>query len=164
MNSPTLAGFVAWLRGYAGITTAILPDNSPYIGWAYTLALDWTNQDLCIVGTMVQGYPTVYALAVYNLGGHILITQCPDQPNAAPIDGSKPPLPYFAFARQQWGINSFVSGVIQSTNDNGTGNSMVVPDAFKGLTIANLDQLKSPYGRQYLAFAQSMGPTIIGVS
>jgi hypothetical protein len=35
---------------------------------------------------------------------------------------------------------------------------MATPDFVKTLTLANLQQLKTPWGRQYLAYAQSAGP------
>ena len=72
-----------------------------------------------------------------------------------------PPAPqtigYFAYFRQQWGLLSFVSGVVQSTSDQGTSESLLVPDFMSQLTLANLRNLKDPYGQTYLQIMQSMG-------
>ena len=53
-------------------------------------------------------------------------------------------------------INSFVAGVIESSADESTSQSMKVPDQFEGLTIADLQNLKTPWGRTYLGIAQSI--------
>jgi hypothetical protein len=50
-----------------------------------------------------------------------------------------------------------VAGVIGSSADETTSESLVVPEAMKNLTLQNLQNLKTPYGRQYLYFAQAFG-------
>ena len=37
-------------------------------------------------------------------------------------------------------------------------------ESMKGLTLANLQNLKTPWGRMYLSIAQLAGPTIWGLS
>ncbi len=93
---------------------------------------------------------SIYTLAVYNLGGSNVLNYAPDQTGET----------FFADARKAFNINAFVSGVIQSTNDESTGGSFVVQEAAKNFTLANLQQLKDPYGRAYLAFAQSYGEIV----
>ena len=75
-----------------------------------------------------------------------------------------PGLPFFAFTRKQWNLNGFVSGVISGSADETTSQQLVVQEAAKNFTLANLQQLKDPYGRQYLAFAQSYGPETWGMN
>jgi len=70
---------------------------------------------------------------------------------------------YFQTLRAKWNIYGFVSGIISSSNDESTGQSLVTPEKMKNLTMANLQNLKTPYGRQYMAFIESYGP-IWGVS
>jgi len=177
---PTLAGFLTFVRTTMGIGTAILPDNSPVIGMAFAVALAIVNPSLQSVsipqfdstGAQLNGGGlSVYALAVYNLAGDNLLNYAQDLPEAPIVPGSgkagdptNPGLPFFAWTRKQLNLNGFVSGVIQSSSDNGSGNSMVVQDAAKNFTLANLQQLKTPYGRQYLAFAQSYGPSTWGMN
>lgn len=168
---PTLAGFLNFLRTTVGITTAVLPDSSPVIGMAFAVALSIVNPALrCIPipaadssGARLNGGGlTIYALAVYNLAASNLFSFAQDAEDAPLVTGSK--LPYFADKRDKWHINEFVSGVIQSSGDESTNNSMVVQEAAKNFTIANLTQLKDPYGRQYLSLAQSYGPSTWGLS
>ena len=139
--APTQAGFLAFVRNEMQITTAQLPDNSPAIAVAYGVAVDIVSEWLVGLGV----YP--YMLAVYNLAGDRLINYAPDQTGQT----------FFADLRASLGLNSFTAGVIQSSNDESTGESMLVPDAFKNLTLMDLQNLKTPYGRTYLQFAQSTG-------
>lgn len=144
---PTLAGFLDFIRNTAGIPTSALPDNSPQIVTAFDVAVDLTLVEL------QQGSPTIYALAVYNLGVSNLINWALDQNGQT----------YFADLRKTWNITGFVGGVISSSADQGTSQSLLNPDFMKGLTMANLQQLKDPFGRQWLAYQQSYG-TIWGIS
>lgn len=148
-----------------GIDISVLPDNSPVIPMALSVALAIVNPALRAVGYLPGVAGTVpvsiYTLAVYNLGGDNIV-------NYAPDIGSPPPtykdnLPFFAYMRAQFNTNAFVSGVISSANDESTGESMVVMEAAKNFTLANLQQLKTPWGRQYLAFAQSYG-SLVGIT
>lgn len=172
---PTLAGFLTFVRTTMGISTVVLPDNSIYLGWAFAVALAIVNPALRCIGIPSQdstGAPltggqtySIYALAVFNLGGDNLINYAQDLSGAAIIPGSGDPgLPFFAYARKQLNINGFVSGVISGSNDESTGQTLVVQEAAKNFTLANLQQLKTIYGRQYLAFAQSYGPSTWGIS
>lgn len=153
---PTLAGFLTFIRQNMGISATVLPDNSPVIPMAYAVALEIANVGVQLASALI------YQLMVYNLAGSNLINYAQDRSGAPNVTGSD--LPFFANARKQWNLLGFVSGVIQSTNDESTGGSLVVQDAAKNFTLANLQQLKDPWGRQYLAFAQSYGPSVWGLS
>lgn len=166
---PTIAGFIAFLRDVVGITIAILPDDSIYIPMALQVAQAIVNPALRAVYVPAQppgadNRTTIYVLAVYNLGADNIFNFAQDLPDAPPVDGSDPALPFFKWSRKQWNIYGFVSGVIQASNDEGTGQSMVVQEAAKNFTLANLQQLKTPWGRQYLAYAQSYGPSTWGMT
>lgn len=144
MNT-TLADFITFLRNIVQIPASVLPDNSPFITTAYQLAVELVYCPLQSVGS---GF--IYTQAVYNLGTDILVNIAQDQTGQTPPD-------FWAQIRNKYGINTFVAGVIQSSNDESTGQAMVVPEAFKELTIANLQNLKTPWGRAYLGFVQSWG-------
>lgn len=155
---PTLAGFIAFIRTVMGIDATVLPDNSPVIPMALSVALAIVNPALCAAG-YTPGVPgtvpvSIYVLAVYNLAGDNVINYASDVA----------PSTYFAELRTSFNTNAFVSGVIQSAGDEGTNESMVVQEAAKNFTLANLQNLKTPWGRTYLGFAQAYGPTIIGLS
>jgi hypothetical protein len=154
----TIAGFLDFIRNAMQIPVQALPDDSPSIPIALAIAEDLTNPALRAIQSpscSTLGYtgPGIYELAVYNLGGDNLINFAQD------VSGGT----FFQTARQSYGINSFVAGVISSTSDNGTGESMVVPESLKNITLQNLQQLKTPYGRQWLYFSQAYG-TLWGIS
>lgn len=138
---PTLAGFILFIRGTMGIDPLYLPDNSPVIEMSYDIACATTNLYLRFVS------PLLGTLAIYNLAGDTLINFAPDQPLRS----------YFFDLRVTLGISVFVPGVIASSSDSGTSASSLNPEFMKTFTLANLQNLKTPYGRQYLALAQSYG-------
>ena len=168
--NPTLAGFLAFIRSEMGINSTVLPDSTPAIGWAFSVAMAIVNPDLAAAGFNGPAYMpppstigggaqniSIFTLAVYNLAGDNLINYAPDVPDAPDVPGSDPAAPYFQYLRNKFGITNFVAGVVASTGDQGSSVSLQVPEALKNLTLADLQYLKTPYGRQYLAFAQRYG-------
>lgn len=150
--NPTLAGFVWFIANVMLINSTYLPTDSPSIQFAYDTARNIVNGSF----RQVQSVPTspgVYAQMVYNLAADILINITPDQPGQA----------YFQNLRKKFNCLGFVGGVIQSSSDEGTSDSMVVPEQIRMFTVANLNNLKTPYGRTYIGYAQSYG-TLWGVS
>lgn len=151
---PTLADFLTFIANVMGITTSALPSNSPYPGYAFAVAIATVNQFMqCIPGN-------IYALAVYNLAGDRLINFAQDTP----------PSTYFTQQRQAFGITNsinnprgFVGGVVSASSDESSSTTIAVTDAMKGLTIGDLQNLKTPWGQTYLGFAQGMG-TMWGLS
>lgn len=71
---------------------------------------------------------------------------------------------FFADLRAKFNILSLVAGPIQTSADQGTSQTRVVPDFFKTVTLGDLDLMKTPWGQRYLAYAQKAGPTVVGVS
>lgn len=162
---PTLPGFIAFLRTVVGISAAVLPDNAAIIPIAYSVALQIVNPQLAAIACAVPGAPlpdntpSIYTLAVYNLGTDNVINYAPDVQPPVPyaVADNDDQLPYFAYFRAKWKLLDFVAGVVQASGDDGTNVSLLVPDQLKDLTIANLQNLKTPYGRRYLGIAQSVG-------
>ena len=131
-----------------GIDSTNLPDVSPAITYAFGIALVVVNRALCAVS------PYIYKLAVYNLAGDNLINWAPD------VNGQD----YFQKLREEQKIANFQAGVVSATTDSSTSVSLEMMEAAKGFTMANLQNIKTPYGRQYLAFAQEYGPSIWGLT
>lgn len=153
---PTLAGFVNFLR-QLGINTAVLPDDSVFIPFTYEVSLATVTRFLVVV-------PPLYTLAVYNLATDLLINYAEDVPDAPDVAGSNPLAPYFANLRNQFGVYSFVAGVVSGSGDNGTSQTLTVQKAADNFTLDDLQRLKTPYGRRYLELAQKAGPELWGVS
>jgi hypothetical protein len=154
---PTLAGFQDFLYGVMKIDPLYLPSTEPVIGYAYQVALGIVNPALRSVPIpSPTGGPgtTVYALAVYNLAGSNVVQFAQDQ------DGRD----YFMKLRATLGIDKFSPGIVASTSDASTSTALLNPEFMKTLTLQNLQNLRDPWGRQYLAFAMSAGPTIWGLS
>jgi len=160
---PTLAGFQAFITNVMKIKPADLPTSSPWIGIALANAMAIVNPSLACVGiptadaadvSLGTTWGTLYTEAVYNLAADNLINYAPDQPGRS----------YFKRLRKQLNINGFVSGVVQSSSDESTSVGLVVQDAARAFTLANLQNLKTTYGRAYLALAQSTGPNVYGMS
>ena len=130
-----------------GITTTVLSDNSPILPIAFQAA-----QSIVLI-YINQVNPFMYMLAVYNLAASNLINYTPDQAGQT----------FFENQRTLWNINSFSAGVVQSAADVSTSASLLTPDFMSGLTLANLQQLKDPWGRRYLQIAQDYG-TLWGIT
>lgn len=135
----SFAGFMTFVRVTMGIPTLALPDGDPAIQNSYDQAVPWVNTALQITG--------FYDAAVYNLAGDFLLNNAVDQPERT----------YFAKIRKDLGLDVFVSGVTGSFSDSSTSKSTVNPEFMKTFTFGDLQRLKSPYGRQYLDYAQSFG-------
>lgn len=147
---PTFAGFVSFVREQMGISPSALPDGSQYFFWAW-------HQSVALVNHKIRIVPVMYLRAVYCLGGDILVNIAQDPPGAPDVQGSKPPMPFFAYTRKTLNLNSFVTGVITSTSDQGSSESMEVPTQVQTFTLADLQNLKTPWGREYIGIAQSVG-------
>jgi hypothetical protein len=158
-DRPTLAGFLTFVRDVMGITTAQLPDNSPWLALSYCLAKEIVNEAILIAS------PLLYQQAVYNLAGSNLLNFTQDQLPIVPYPAnSDSTVGFFAYTRKLYNMLGFVSGIIQAAADESTSESMVVPEQFKDFTVANLQQLKDPYGRAYLGIAQAYGPSLWGLT
>ena len=156
-GEPTFAGFVTFVYEVMGVPQAALPAASQTMADAYEVAVALVNPQL-------KGVPgPIYRLCVYNLGGDYIINWAPDTGGYLYPTDNPDGLGYFAFLRKQWNITGFVPGVVIATADEGTSESLEVPEQLKELTIANLQNLKTPWGRAYLGYAQSVG-TLWGIS
>jgi hypothetical protein len=147
LPTPSLSAFTTFLQTVVGIDPIYLPTNSPVIGYAYDIAFSIVNPILCVVPG------NLYALAVYNLGADGVINYATDQPGQT----------YFMDLRKAYNINLFVPGVTGASSDSGTAQTRVTPEFMKNFTMMDLQNLKTPYGRAYLGWAQQYG-TIWGLS
>lgn len=141
VDRPTEVGFLTFIRTQMQINTTVLPDNSPYIHDSYCAARQIVNIAFAQVSCLI------YKLMVYNLAGSNLINFAQD------VSGQT----FFADLRKKWNLLDFVPGVINSTSDQSTSESLTVPENLTQLTLADLQYLKDPYGRVYLQYAMRYG-------
>lgn len=163
LPQPTLADFLLFVRNVMNIKPTVLPDNSMWLPIALANAMAIVNPQLGVVGIPAQdaagvalntgGY-TAYTRAVYNLAGDNLVNYAQD------LQGRS----YFKKLRKELNINGFVSGLVTGAADESTSVSIVVQEAAKSFTLANIQNLKTPWGRAYLELAQSYGPATWGIS
>ena len=146
-DSSTLTGTVSPAPSVA-ISGATVNAWSPYLTWAFGQATGASPDPPPLLA------PIIWVLATYNLGMHVLLRIAQD------VSGQT----FFQTNRKDFKLGSFVSGVLSASNDENTGVQLVVPEAFKKLSLGNLDLLKTPYGQEYLMYIQQYGPTIVGVS
>ena len=151
-NAPNLADYTSFLQGTVGIPDAVMPSNSPYIGYALNRALDLVIN----AGAAVSGND--YTLAVYNCAAHIQLVITPD----VIVNGVS--RNWFDTARSQFGLLKTVNGVVTSSSDQGTSTANAVSEGLTNLTIEDLGFMKTNWGRAYVGFNQSYGPTVWGLS
>jgi hypothetical protein len=152
---PTEDGFNTWVFSFMGVPEGVLPgyDNSvdpivynTYINYAFEISNETVNLYLNCAS------PILYTQAVYNLGGDVLVNMAQDDPNLPP-----PLNTYWTDLRQSLGLNNLFPGIINAANDIDTSAASLIPLGLQNLTLADLQNLKTPWGRQYLMIAQSAG-------
>ena len=150
-NRPNLPDFLVFLQT-VNIPEAALPDDSPYPGYALNQAIALVLQPPFLPGI-------AYTLACYNCATHLLFVITPDTP----------PSNYFATMRgttaEGLGLVVPSTGLVSdSANDQGTSVSLAEPKWAKGLTVGQLGFFKTPWGREYLSYQQSYGPSVWGLT
>lgn len=167
-NRPNITDFWWWLQTNVSIPEAALPATSPYPQYALWQALELV---LCDRGVPFRNgmnfeysEPTPrnlwggisYTLAVYNCATHLLMGIAPDQPGQN----------FFTAARAGSGFSLVTpsTGLVSAASDVTTNSTLTAPKWASGLTISQLGFMKTPWGREYLAFNQSYGPTVWGLT
>jgi hypothetical protein len=189
-QEPTFEGFTAWVHLVMGAPVAVMPDDSPYLRLAYDTAINIvlsskvSGGGLDLVPNQAKPYPmqlphpehpidppetvmvqspSIYAIAVYNFGGHTLvqIAQDPVPPLPPPPDNAGT---FWSDLRTKLGMNNFAVGIVQSTSDQGTSTSMMIPRAFQDASLMTLMLMKTPWGMMYLSIVGQWGENVWGLS
>lgn len=145
MSGPTPAGFLAFIRDIMQIDETVLPDDNWVIAFAYNYATNICLPLLAVIPQIPEEF--LYSTAVYNLAADTLLTYAIDQPGQD----------CFARYQQQYKLRALVPGVVEMAQDESTSTKLLVPDFFKKMTLQNLQNLKTIYGRTYMQIAQSFG-------
>ncbi|MDF7674747.1 hypothetical protein PT277_05345 [Acetobacteraceae bacterium ESL0709] len=140
--SPTLMGFIAFVRSDMKISDDILPDDAQCLSDSYELA------SAQVLRSLRSLQPVFYRLAVYNLAAAYLIELAPDSENSH----------FFADFRRKYGLNALIPGIISSSSDNGTSQNWVIPDFVRTMTPRDLQLMKTVWGRFYLGLLRDIGP------
>ena len=140
-SPPTLAGFVAWSQAVMGLNSVVISPTDPGYTYAFQVALDLVPLDFS------NTLPDIYTITVYNYGGSLLLQFQQDYAGQT----------FFADARKGYGMNNFVAGVISSASDVSTSETLTIGKGLQNLQLLDLQAIKDPYGRQALAFMQTIG-------
>lgn len=144
---PTYTNFVWWVQNVMAVPDEDVPSDGQ-MQWAYNQAINLAYWGLTLVPSQ-PGTPSIYSMAVYNLGGHFLVEFAVDDPGST----------YWSDLRQSFGLNSFTPGLINSAHDQGTGEGMAIPPSIlNGMTLLDLQLAKTPWGLAYLELAGQWGP------
>ncbi len=149
-GAPNIVDFLNWLAASVQIPAAALPAGAPWPQYALTQAIG------LVLNPPYAPAPVMYTLAVYNCATHLVYAMTPDQPGQN----------YFATARSTkgYGLIAASTGLVAATSDESTSTTLASPEWAKGLTVAQLGFFKTPWGREYLSWQQSYGPTIVALS
>lgn len=144
---PTLAGFNTFVYSVMRIDPLVLPTTEQVIEWSYNGSLMVVNQTLMAAGCAPGSTWSIYTMAVYNLGGSNLINFAQDQSGRT----------FFTDMRDKLGISKFQPGIVSSGSDSGSSTSLLNPEFMRTMTMRDLQNLKDPWGRAYLAIAMDYG-------
>ena len=154
-STPNLPDFWEFLNTTVQIPTTALPTDSPWPGYALDQALVLVLDPPCGAGIL-------YTLACYNCATHLLLMITPDQPQQewfANIRGNNS-----ATLPPGLSLNAPTTGLIVATSDESTSATLTAPTWAAGLTVGQLGFFKTPWGREYLGYIQSYGPTVVGLT
>ena len=116
----------------------------PIAAVSLAIALRTVNQALNAIDA------ATYTLAVYNLAADRLINFAPDQPSQT----------FFRDLRAKFRLDQVSVGAVGNASDQGTSAAVLNPDWMKKMTLRDLQTLKTPYGRDYMAMVMDYGPNV----
>ncbi|MHB8406235.1 MAG: hypothetical protein ACYDCJ_12510 [Gammaproteobacteria bacterium] len=152
---PNLTDFTDFLTTSVQIPTAALPVDSVWIGYAFNQAMDYCP---------ALGGGVLYTLAVYHCGAHLLFAITPDQAGQTYFADARSAAPSTNFPSGGFGLNVPRTGLVDASSDESTSTHLAVSKWASELTVGQLGFFSTPYGRSYLSYIQSSGPSIVGLS
>ena len=157
-TTPNVTDYTTFLQEDVGIPQGILTASANAIAVSLSVAVATVTPDLAAgsCASPVTGLVAVsfYVLACYNLGADRLFNLAPNPPNQT----------FFSDQREKMRLLEPAVGIVTTASDQGTAGSLMNPEQLRRLTLADLQTLKTPWGRTYLGIAQSYGPTLWGLS
>jgi hypothetical protein len=144
-EAPNFTDFQAWVQYMMGVPAENMPDDAT-LEMAYDESLNLALDDLATI-PYTPGSPSLYALAVYNLAGAILVDIVQDS------DGST----FWSDLRSKFNVTMFSFGIINSASDQGTSKGSIVPNFVQQMGPLDLWLYQTPWGRQYMMIAGAWG-------
>ncbi|MHB1659893.1 MAG: hypothetical protein ACYCRF_11420 [Acidithiobacillus sp.] len=145
-TTPNLADFTTYCTN-EGIVASYTASGSEYFQWAF----DWALYDAL---TCAQMPASLYVHAVYNMGADRFIRIAQDGGQGT----------FYQTQRAAFHVLDFRPGVVMASGDGPTSQTLVVPEWYREIPMMAQEMLKTPWGRQYIAYAQMYGDSVVGVS
>lgn len=150
-EQPNFTDYQAWVTNMMGVPAADMPDVT-VLEMAYDESLNIALEDLATI-PYYPGSPSLYALAVYNLGGAILVDIVQDTP----------PNTFWQDLRNKFNVTMFSFTILTGASDQGTSKSSIVPNFVQNMGPLDLWMMQTPWGRQYMMIAGAWG-AVWGIS
>jgi hypothetical protein len=144
-SDPNYPDFVLWVQNVMGVPPANMPDDTT-LQWAYDMGLNLALPELQTIPCQPTS-PSIYAAAVYNLGGDRLVHMAQDTP----------PSTYWSDLRKKFGVGTFSPGFTTGAADQGTSQSMTILNQVQDFTMFDLALSKTPWGLAYIEIVSSWG-------
>jgi hypothetical protein len=148
--------------------TFVMPLANPVqIGDSYLIVPDVLLVSLQVAQSIVNAdiarfSGQMYVYAVYNLATDRLVNYAPDVPGQSFFkDLRGPPSKNAPYG---FNLRAWTPGVSSQVSDQGTAVGILNPEQMRLLTLAHLQNLRTPWGREYLGIAQGAGRTAYGIS
>lgn len=138
---------LAWANNQVTVTTTAALTGA--VGSTFTVS---------IAGTVPVAYNGTFTAVVS--GTNTFVYPLDVNPGTVTQVGSYGTV-FFATQRKTYNLLSFSAGAISGSSDQGTSESTLNPEFFKYLTFSDLNVMQTPWGRNYLSFAQQYGPTVV---
>jgi hypothetical protein len=164
--TPNLVDFTTFLTDSVQIPVAALPLDSPWPSYAFNQAMALTPCLGC--GFNYPFTPTgggiLYTLAVYNCATALLFLIAPDQSGQTYFVDARSSQPSTNFPNGGFGLIAPKTGLVVASSDESTSTTLTAPKWADGLTVGQLGFFQSPWGRYYLSYIQSAGPSVVGLT
>jgi hypothetical protein len=141
------------LQFVTDLSAPVAPDDvyllvPRYVGTSLAVATSVVNPTLAFVGA------DYFSQAVYCLAADRLLNYAPDSNGQT----------YWRDLRKSFNLMDVSLGVISGSSNESSSSQWLNPEQLRRLTLGDLQMLKTPPGREYLAMAQAYGEEIWGLS
>jgi len=141
---------LAWSGGIVTATTALPLADA--LGTIFAISIQ---------GASPAGYNGT--VSATNAGTTSFTYPVATNPGTATTTGTFSTL-FFTNLRASLNILSYTAGPVSSSADQGTSQSLVVPEWLKNASLTTLQNLGTTWGRAWIAYCQQWGPSVTGLS
>jgi len=151
-----LAGhiLISIARDYSVLLASLTWSSGVVAATTITVNTFVTGNTILVSNVVPQSYNGVQSITVINSTHFTYPISI--NPGTCIIAG-KAGFNLFETLRATYHMNNFVPGLIKSSADESTSESLTTPNWVNNVSLNDLDILKTPYGRFYAMYAQKFG-------